>query len=243
MGRLKRSDKIVSRITPTELESLQLNTKRTLRQLVLSRRDAIDSTARETRSHNMCQKLGATLESHFAHWDQKTGHPTLPTIALYNALKSEVDLTHLAQFLTNKAWSVCYPIMLTSDLESLPGHHRPTASAFHPMHAMAFYAAGAANTDVVQEIFSHPLRTYDPAELQRFGLTLISPQTIDAIMVPLVAFDPNNHRLGYGGGNYDNFLPLLRDDCLITGVAFEEQQVDHVPIEPHDLPLPSIAIG
>lgn len=60
------------------------------------------------------------------------------------------------------------------------------------------------------------------------------------IVVPLVAFDRAGARLGYGGGCYDRYLPTLRPDCQIVGIAFEEQRVDHVPTDVHDLPLPNI---
>ena len=48
-------------------------------------------------------------------------------------------------------------------------------------------------------------------------------------------------RLGYGGGNYDRFLPEAASmTAFVAGVAFEEQRVDRVSTEPHDLPLPRI---
>ena len=72
------------------------------------------------------------------------------------------------------------------------------------------------------------------------GFPLVEPHEFDIVIVPLVAFDAENNRLGYGGGNYDQFLPLLHPDAYIVGVAFSEQQVDSVPTEPHDLPLPHI---
>ena len=59
----------------------------------------------------------------------------------------------------------------------------------------------------------------------------------------MVAFDAGNHRLGYGGGNYDRFLPQLRGDAVVCGIAFAEQQVERVPLEPHDLPLPHIIVA
>ena len=60
------------------------------------------------------------------------------------------------------------------------------------------------------------------------------------VVVPLVAFDGQGGRLGYGGGNYDKFLPRLQDATLVVGVGFEEQRVDEVPREAHDLTLPHI---
>lgn len=60
------------------------------------------------------------------------------------------------------------------------------------------------------------------------------------IIVPLVAFDRTGARLGYGGGCYDRYLPTLSPACQIIGIAFDEQRVDHVPTDAHDLPLSHI---
>ena len=73
-----------------------------------------------------------------------------------------------------------------------------------------------------------------------------APGSIDAIIVPMVAFDSDFQRLGYGGGNYDEYLRLVSHETAlgtnveIIGVAFETQRVNQVPTEPHDLPLPCI---
>ncbi|GHB55156.1 hypothetical protein GCM10007390_05410 [Persicitalea jodogahamensis] len=47
-------------------------------------------------------------------------------------------------------------------------------------------------------------------------------QAIDAVLVPLLAFDQKGHRVGYGGGFYDRFLAQCRPDTLKIGLsAFE----------------------
>ena len=78
------------------------------------------------------------------------------------------------------------------------------------------------------------------AALEADGFAAIAAEDLDAVVVPLVAFDDDGNRLGYGGGNYDRLLPALRDDAVIAGIAFEEQRVEAVPVEPHDRPLPHI---
>jgi 5-formyltetrahydrofolate cyclo-ligase len=69
---------------------------------------------------------------------------------------------------------------------------------------------------------------------------LVDPQAVDAVLVPGAAFDPNGNRCGYGGGFYDNFLPLMRPHAARVALAFEAQIVDHLPCEPHDLPVTAI---
>lgn len=53
----------------------------------------------------------------------------------------------------------------------------------------------------------------------------------DIVLVPLLAFDSQGYRLGYGGGFYDRTIADLKATKQITtiGVAFDEQRVDAVP--------------
>jgi 5-formyltetrahydrofolate cyclo-ligase len=53
----------------------------------------------------------------------------------------------------------------------------------------------------------------------------------DILLVPLLAFDLQGRRLGYGGGFYDRTLAGLRARRSITavGLAYDEQRVDAVP--------------
>ena len=64
---------------------------------------------------------------------------------------------------------------------------------------------------------------------------------IDLAVVPLVAFDDDGNRLGYGGGNYDRALPFASSDAVIIGIAFAEQRVPTVPALPHDIRIPIIS--
>lgn len=47
----------------------------------------------------------------------------------------------------------------------------------------------------------------------------VDPKLIDAIIIPLLAFDQQGHRVGYGGGFYDRFLEKCRPDVLKIGVS------------------------
>ena len=69
---------------------------------------------------------------------------------------------------------------------------------------------------------------------------IVPAEALDMIVVPLVAFDQTGARLGYGGGCYDRYLSMLSPVCQIVGIAFDEQRVDHIPTDAHDLPLPHI---
>ncbi len=64
----------------------------------------------------------------------------------------------------------------------------------------------------------------------------------DAVIAPLVAFDAELNRLGYGGGFYDRTLAALREDGPVRaiGFAWAAQEVDAVPTEPTDVPLDAV---
>lgn len=59
------------------------------------------------------------------------------------------------------------------------------------------------------------------------------------LLVPLLAFDPEGYRLGYGGGFYDRTLAKLRTEAhaVAVGVAYAVQEVPVVPRGPFDQPL------
>lgn len=62
----------------------------------------------------------------------------------------------------------------------------------------------------------------------------------DVIVLPLVAFDRQGARLGYGRGHYDRAITALREAGLkpkLLGVAFSVQEVARIPAEPHDVHL------
>lgn len=59
---------------------------------------------------------------------------------------------------------------------------------------------------------------------------------LDMVIVPGVAFDKKNNRLGRGGGYYDRFLKTLPADVPTVGLAFDFQIVDDLPfLEEHDV--------
>lgn len=61
--------------------------------------------------------------------------------------------------------------------------------------------------------------------------------TPDAVLIPLVGFDANNFRLGYGGGYYDRTLAAFELKPLVIGIGFELGRLPLLVPEPHDIPL------
>lgn len=86
-------------------------------------------------------------------------------------------------------------------------------------------------TDVEKGVFG----TTHPANPEEYK------GTFDLIIIPGLAFDNNNYRLGYGGGYYDNFL-INHPQAYKLGIFYPEQKVGKVPIEEHDIQLDKILI-
>ncbi len=68
-----------------------------------------------------------------------------------------------------------------------------------------------------------------------------SPQNIELAIIPGMAFDRNNHRLGRGKGYYDQLLPLLH--VYKIGVGFDFQLFDSIPYDEHDVPMDEVIVG
>ena len=82
----------------------------------------------------------------------------------------------------------------------------------------------------------------DPLKINKFGIAEpISSRKIypDVIFVPLVAYDDDLNRLGYGGGFYDRYLEKISKIKKIfkIGLGFSYQEIKQIPINKHDKKL------
>jgi 5-formyltetrahydrofolate cyclo-ligase len=73
-------------------------------------------------------------------------------------------------------------------------------------------------------------------------LQTAAPVVPSVLLVPLLAFDAEGYRLGYGGGYYDRTLAALRvrQTVLAIGIAYAGQEIPAVPHEAHDLRLDAV---
>ena len=82
----------------------------------------------------------------------------------------------------------------------------------------------------------------DPLKISQYGIPEPENKSIvypDVLLVPLVAFDKNLNRLGYGGGYYDRFIAKIckKKKIVKIGLALSTQEVDKVPINIYDQKL------
>ncbi|MEO6611289.1 MAG: 5-formyltetrahydrofolate cyclo-ligase [Chitinophagaceae bacterium] len=52
------------------------------------------------------------------------------------------------------------------------------------------------------------------------GALVTEPEEIDMVLVPLLSFDRQGYRVGYGKGFYDRFLANCRKDCIKAGFSY-----------------------
>ena len=193
--------------------------KAELRRTVIARRDAIDLDVRAAKSAVVCARLVELL----GRSDAAAPH----TVAVYAAMGSEVDPAAFTAAAAKRGWRVAYPCMLSAS----------DAAACGQRMCMRAVSAGDASA---APFIAHPTRAFAATDVDSSRFPIVPAEALDMIIVPLVAFDRAGARLGYGGGCYDRYLPMLSPACQIIGIAFDEQRVDHVPTDAHDLSLPNI---
>lgn len=193
--------------------------KAELRRTVIARRNAIDLDVRAAKSAVVCARLVELMES-----SDTAGQRT---VAVYAAMGSEVDPAAFAATAAKRGWRVAYPCMFSATDAAVCGQRM----------CMRAVAAGDASS---APFIAHPTRTFAAMDIDSDRFPIVPAEALDMAIVPLVAFDRAGARLGYGGGCYDRYLPTLSPACQIIGIAFDEQCVDHVPTDAHDVALPHI---
>ena len=137
--------------------------------------------------------------------------------------------------------------------------------AWHKAHSVLFFAPMADEPDVWPLLaealqagklvalprFDPEKKNYAACQIRSLAEDVVSGQfgirephnscpalplnRLDLILVPGIAFDLHGRRLGRGKGFYDQLLADVRGTTC--GVAFDEQIVAAIPMEPHDIPL------
>ena len=174
-----------------------------------------DKTALRLRMRGLRSRLAA--EAPGAAWRAAAALPIgrLPPYeiaALYYAHGTELDPTPLAERLVAAGVTTALPVARARD-------GLLQFRAWRPGETLAPDAVGVPSpSDAAQAV---------------------TPQLVVA---PLLAFDRSGGRLGQGGGHYDRTIENLRaaGEVFVLGLAYAGQEVDAIPMEPHDQRLDAV---
>lgn len=97
-----------------------------------------------------------------------------------------------------------------------------------------------------------PWRAGDPLANNRFGIpepdvepaSTLAPEALSLVLVPLLGWDRDGHRLGMGGGYYDRSFDFRRGrpgPPWLVGVAYACQELPGLAAEPWDVDLDAMA--
>ena len=135
-------------------------------------------------------------------------------VLTYINMRSEVETSGLLSYLLTQNKIVLAPVMDTKQRSLTP--HRIT--------------------DLKKDLVLHLYGMHQPNQAICPPFPL---EQIDLIFVPSAAFDLNGHRIGYGAGFYDRFLPRCPQAVWI-GLAYEAQVVPNTFPQTWDVPLHQI---
>jgi len=66
---------------------------------------------------------------------------------------------------------------------------------------------------------------------------MVAEDTIDMVLIPLLAYDKQGNRVGYGKGFYDRLLTTCRTNVLKVGLSFYEPVDEIEDVNEFDIPL------
>ena len=84
--------------------------------------------------------------------------------------------------------------------------------------------------------------TNEPLFVNKYGIPEPISNKIkfpDILLVPLVAYDKNLNRVGYGGGFYDRYIKIIKKykKVITIGLAYSFQKVNKIPVNKNDIKL------
>lgn len=152
------------------------------------------------------------------------------------ALSTRIE-AHLAEFLTAlppQTLAFCAPVRGEFDVQ--------------PLASLLMERGWRAAMPVVEAVDAPmSFRRWTPStamSADRYGIPIPASgagMAPDIVLLPLLAFDAQGFRLGYGGGYFDRTLAALVPCPLAIGVGFELARVADIRPQEHDMPLDAVA--
>lgn len=140
------------------------------------------------------------------------GFKKAKVVMFYVSLKDEVDTLSMIDEALKVGKRVCVPVIFKEDKRLVAGEIK----------------------DRNEDLESQHFGIYQPRQGRVKEVPL---HDIDLVVVPGIAFDRNNVRLGRGHGYYDRFLSGLPEKTRTIGLSFDFQVVDSLPRDSHDIPV------
>jgi 5-formyltetrahydrofolate cyclo-ligase len=172
----------------------------------------------ELRRKALAQRDGIPTELHEARSHQANEHlrawldkSNARYIHCYISFRSELETRELIKSLLRQGRRIVVPV-----IEELDGRQFMIHTEIHGLDDLAQGHFG----------LSEPV-----------ARSTASLEGLDAVVVPLSAFDRDGNRLGYGKGFYDRFLSELPRSVARVGLAFALQEVEQIPTHSLDQPL------
>lgn len=75
------------------------------------------------------------------------------------------------------------------------------------------------------------------------GTPFTDYEAIELAVIPGIAFDRGNNRMGRGKAYYDKTLHKLKGIAKLIGICYDFQMVEKVPTEPHDVKMDEVICG
>ena len=126
------------------------------------------------------------------------------------------------------------------------GCYSPFQGEYDPAQVMAYLYACGATLALPEVIGLHqPLRfrkwwPQAPMRKDAYGIAIphdTEEVIIDAIIIPMIAFDSQGYRLGYGSGFFDRTLAAINPRPLTLGIAFEALHLPTIYPHEHDIAM------
>jgi len=133
-------------------------------------------------------------------------------VMFYVSLKDEVNTLSMIDEAVKAGKRVCVPVVLKEDKRLIAGEIKDRGKDLERQHFGIYQPK--------------------PGRVREVPL-----ENIDLVIVPGVAFDKNNVRLGRGHGYYDRFLSGIPNRTKTIGLAFDFQVVENLPKDSHDIPV------
>jgi len=183
--------------------------------LTFSMKDIIRNTLKEKRASLSTDKI-TELSSKIARTVAKSEtFKNANTVAYYHAVKGEANPSLLKS--TNKRFFL--PVLSKQRDEGL------------------VFIEIDENTQFENNMFDIPEPYYDESKI-------VKANSLDLVIMPLLAFDKRGNRLGMGGGFYDRSFAFKKEytgNPILMGYAYSFQEVALLNAEPWDIPLDMIA--